>query len=224
MALSGPLVHGLEGDAVFVKAGNLARWFPPWTVTCEQWHSMSRPSVSGIAIDTFLFSCIGVPLFHRYRVFDRQGSHPAFRGTYMPKVFDFLRVTDVESIRRSHRRRANELTASMSQGISASKKEQATTTSTRRKIQRTSAPRIRGQEQVPTVTPGAEMRQKTAMSAGHLQSVEEETVQVLMDLALPRFEKSDEQSTPKTRPWSVALSSPASPASVDGGNRMRSQC
>ena len=32
---------------VFVKAGNLARWFPPWTVTREQWHSMSRPSVSG---------------------------------------------------------------------------------------------------------------------------------------------------------------------------------
>ena len=41
-----------------VKAGNLARWFPPWTVTREQWHSMSRPSVSGIAIDTFLFSRI----------------------------------------------------------------------------------------------------------------------------------------------------------------------
>ena len=52
-----------------VKAGNLARWFPPWTVTREQWHSMSRPSVSGIAIDTFLFSRIGMPLFHRYRVF-----------------------------------------------------------------------------------------------------------------------------------------------------------
>ena len=51
---------------VSVKAVNLARWFPPWTVTREQWHSMSRPSVSGIAIDTFLFSRIGMPLFHRY--------------------------------------------------------------------------------------------------------------------------------------------------------------
>ena len=30
--------------ALSVKAGNLARWFPPWTVTREQWHSMSRPS------------------------------------------------------------------------------------------------------------------------------------------------------------------------------------
>ena len=144
---------------VFVKAGNLARWFPP--------------SVSGIAIDTFLFSRIGVPLFHRYRVFDRQGSHPAFRGMYMPKVFDFLRETDVESIRRSHRRCAKEIAASMSQGVSASKKEQATTTSTRRTIQRTSAPRIRGQEQVPTVTPVAEMRQRTAMNAGHQRSAED---------------------------------------------------
>ena len=179
---------------VFVKAGNLARWFPPWTVTREQWHSMRRPSVSGIAIDTFLFSRIGMP-------------------------FNFLRETDVESIRRSHRRRAKEIAASMSQGVSASKKDQATTTSKRRTAQRTSAPRIRGQEQVPTVTPVAEMRQKTAMSAGHQRSVEEDTVQALMDLALPRFKKSDDQETLKTRPWPVALSSPTSPTSVDGRNR-----
>ena len=52
--------------------------------------------------------------------------------------------------------------------------------------------------------------------------MEEETVQALMDLALPRFKKSEEQSTPKTRPWPVELSPPASPASVDGGNRIRS--
>ena len=204
---------------VFVKEGNLARWFPPWTVTREQWYSMNRPSVSGIAIDTFLFSRIGTLLFHRYR--DRQGSHPAFRGTYMPKVFDFLKEMDVESIRRSHRRRAKEIAASMPQGVSASEKEQTTTTSTRRTIRRTSAPR-----KVQTVTPVAEVPQKTAMSAGHQRSVEEDTVQALMDFALPRFKKSDEQATPKTRPWPVALSSPASPASVDGGNRMRSpsQC
>ena len=75
---------------------------------------MSRPSVSGIAIDTF-FSRIGMPLFHRYQVFDRQGSHPAFHGTYMPKLFDLLKGTDAESIRCSHRRRAKEIAASMSQ-------------------------------------------------------------------------------------------------------------
>ena len=35
-----------------VKVANLARWFPPWTVTREQWSSMSSPAVSGIAVDT----------------------------------------------------------------------------------------------------------------------------------------------------------------------------
>ena len=97
-----------------VKAGNLARWFPPWTVTREQWHSMSRPSVTGIAIDTFLFSRIGTPLFHRYRVFDRFGSHNAFRKPYMKNLFAFLEEADSESIRRSHRRRAKEIAAGMS--------------------------------------------------------------------------------------------------------------
>ena len=65
-----------------VKAANLARWFPPWTVTREQWSSLTRSAVSGIAVDTLLFSRIGVPLFHRYRGFDRPGTHVAFRGTY----------------------------------------------------------------------------------------------------------------------------------------------
>ena len=29
-----------------LKAANLARWFPPWTVTRKQWSSMTRPAVS----------------------------------------------------------------------------------------------------------------------------------------------------------------------------------
>ena len=86
---------------ILMKAGNLARWFPPWTVTREQWHNMSRPTVSGIAIDTFLFSRIGMPLFHRYRVFDRFGSHPAFRKPYMTNIFLFLNTGYV--CRNSHR-------------------------------------------------------------------------------------------------------------------------
>ena len=115
---------------VSVKAGNLARWFPPWTVTREQWHSMSRPSVSGIAIDTFLFSRIGMPLFHRYRVFDRLGSHPAFRGPYMARLFTLLKVSDAESICRSHRRRAKEISASMSESVSPNMEVPADTDST----------------------------------------------------------------------------------------------
>ena len=121
-----------------------------------------------------------------------------------------LEGSDAESIRRSHRRRAKEIAASMLQGVSASRKDQATNTSSRWTVQRTLVPRIRGHEQVPTVTPVAEMRQKTEMSAGHQRFVEEDTVQALMDLALPRFKKSDDRATPKGRPWAVALSSPAS--------------
>ena len=71
-------------------------------LTREQWHSMSRPTVSGIAIDTLLFSRIGMPLFHQYQVFDRQGTHAAFRGTYMHRLFDYLKESDAESLRQSH--------------------------------------------------------------------------------------------------------------------------
>ena len=63
-----------------VKAANLARWFPPWTVSREQWTIIMRSSVSGVAVDTLLFSRIGVPLFHRYRVFSPPGTHVAFLG------------------------------------------------------------------------------------------------------------------------------------------------
>ena len=38
-------VRKAHDTPIFVKAANLARWFPPWTVTREQWHSMSRPDL-----------------------------------------------------------------------------------------------------------------------------------------------------------------------------------
>ena len=66
-----------------VKAANVARYFPPWTVTREQWSSMTHASISGVAIDTLLFSRIGSPLFHVYRIISRTGTHAAFRRTYM---------------------------------------------------------------------------------------------------------------------------------------------
>ena len=218
-------MHKAHNTPVVVKAGKLARWFPPWTVTREQWHSMSRSSVSGIAIDTFLFSRIGMLLFHRYRVFDRQGGHPAFRGPYIPRLFDFLQEADAESIRRSLRRRAKEIAASMSKGASTNKESQATTTASRRMVQRTSAPRIRGREQGISLIPVAERRQRTAMSSCYRRSAEKDTVQALMDLSLPRFQKLDDRVIPKTKPWLVALdspTSPTSPTSVDGGIRTRS--
>ena len=51
---------------------------------------MSWPAVSGIAVDTPLFSRIGVPLFHHYRVVNRLETHGAFRGAKMRRMHAFL--------------------------------------------------------------------------------------------------------------------------------------
>ena len=98
-----------------VKAANLARWFPPWTVSREQWTIIMRSSVSGVAVDTLLFCRIGVPLFHRYRVFSRHGTHVAFRGMYMTRIRTFLEESDAESLRSRHRRRTRAIASRMFQ-------------------------------------------------------------------------------------------------------------
>ena len=50
-----------------VKAVNLAKCFPAWTVSRVEWSKMLMACVSSVAIDTLLFSRIGSPLCHRYR-------------------------------------------------------------------------------------------------------------------------------------------------------------
>ena len=203
---------------VSVKAGNLARWFPPWTVTREQWHSMSRPSVSGIAIDTFLFSRIGMPLFHRYRVFDRLGSHPAFRGPYMARLFTFLKESDAESIRRSHRRRAKEIAASMSESVSPNMEVPADTDSSGLSAQRTAVSKITGRETGPSLVLTDGGRPRLLASSIYRRSAEKDTVQALMDLSLPRFTKLDDGVI---KPWPVTESSPASSTLEEDGNQTR---
>ena len=93
-----------------VKAANLAKFFPPWTVTREQWTDMMMPSISGVAIDTLLLSRIGSPLCHRYRIISRTGSHAAFRGTYL-WLHVFLEESDSAVVRRLPRQLAQELAA-----------------------------------------------------------------------------------------------------------------
>ena len=97
-----------------VKAENLARYFPPWTVTREQWSATTMPSISGRAIDTLLFSCVGSLLFHRYRIISRTGTHAAFRGTYMRRLHAFLEESNSAAVRRQHRQYAKELAARIS--------------------------------------------------------------------------------------------------------------
>ena len=77
-----------------VKAANLAKYFPAWTVTRDQWVDMLMPSISGVAIDTLLFSRSGSPLCHRYRLIIQTGSHAGFRGTYLRHLCAFLDESD----------------------------------------------------------------------------------------------------------------------------------
>ena len=186
MALPSWLVSGLEGDisglcgphAQSTQYSNLGeRGEPGAIVTREQWHSMSRPSVSGIAIDTFLFSRIGTPLFHQYRVFDRLGFHPAFRGPYMSKLFTFLKESDSESIRRSHRRRAKEIAVNMSKQTSENKNAPTDTTLSRRSVQRTVVSKITGRDAGLSLIPTAGGRPRSSASSMYRRSMEEDTVQ-----------------------------------------------
>ena len=204
-----------------VKAGNLARWFPPWTVTREQWHSMSRPSVSGIAIDTFLFSRIGAPLFHRYRVFDRLGSHPAFRKPYMPKLFLFLKESDSETIRRSHRRRAKEIATGMTRQASVARNVVSETILSGPAPQRTVVSKLTGRNAGKSLVPPAGGTTGSAVGPIDGRSREEDTVQALMDLSLPRFARFEDGGLPKTRLWPITEHPPSSPASVGGDNQSR---
>ena len=78
----------------------------------------------------------------------------------MTRLFDFLKEADAESIRRSHRRRAKEIAASMSIGASSNKEVPDTTTSSRRSVQRTPVSKITGREAGPSLIPTAERRPK----------------------------------------------------------------
>ena len=86
-----------------VKATNLAKYFPAWTVTRDQWSKMLMPCVSGVAIDTILFSRVSSPLCHRYRLISHTGSHAAFRGTYLKRLQLFIEESDDAVRRRLHR-------------------------------------------------------------------------------------------------------------------------
>ena len=103
-----------HSEPASIRAANLARWFPLWTVSRENWNTVLGSSVSGVATDTLLFSRIGVPLVHRYRVFARSGTHGAFRGTYMARLRTFLTVADAAYLMSRDKRRGQSLASQMS--------------------------------------------------------------------------------------------------------------
>ena len=139
----------------------------------------------------------------------------------MERLFDFLKEADAESIRRSHRRRAKEIAASMSKGASSTKEVPAATNSARRSVQHTPVSKMTGREAGPSRILTTDGRPQLSASSIYRRSAERDTVQALMDLSLPRFTKLDDGMIPKTKPWPVAENSPASPTLAEDGNRAR---
>ena len=166
-----------------MKAANLAQYFPPWTVTRSQWAEMTRPAISGVAIDTLLFSRIGVPLFHRYRIVSLRGTHMALRGTYMRRLHSFLEDMDEEWLRHLHRRRAQEMAACMSLSSGRDSVDSSADVSSRHAVARRTVSRAR-RPRNPVRGAGSSW----ASDMVSLPPAEAYTVQALMDLALPRLE------------------------------------
>ena len=163
---------------------------------------MSRPAVSGIAVDTLLFSRIGVPLFHRYRVVNRSGTHGAFRGSYMRRLHAFLEESDAASLRRRHRRCAPDIAARMSRTSIRDTEDKPPDVSSRPKVTRRSVSRR------PT-RPVAVASSSLAREPVRPHRSEVNTIQALMDLA--RFEGLGDGPRQVHRPWIVSTELPASP-------------
>ena len=155
---------------------------------------MTRPAVSGVAVDILLFSRIGVPLFHRYPVFDRPGTHSAFRGRYMQQMHTFLEEADAASLQSRHLKSAREIAAQMLRTTLQDTGDRVRDVSSRPSTSRRSGPRNRKSTPpdavaVFSVTPGA-VRSSCS---------DRQAVPALMDLALPKF------ADPADRPAAPAM-------------------
>ena len=184
------------------KAANLSKFFPAWTVTRKQWADMMMPSISGVAIDTLLFSRIGSPLCHRYRLISRTGSHAAFRGTYLRRLRAFLDESDSAVVPRLHRRLAQELASRVVLPTDSPASVQPRSTVGHQTVSRSRRPRRLKGDTNSAGGPESSCRLPAEMSS----------VQALMDLALPRFAGLTDGPRQVHPPWSVASDSPASPA------------
>ena len=70
--------------STFFALKNVAKFFPPWTVTRTVWLNALRPDVSGITVNTLLFHEAGRRLIHRYRIYKDPFPHPALRDGVIP--------------------------------------------------------------------------------------------------------------------------------------------
>ena len=94
-----------------VKAANLARYFPPWTVTRSQWPEMTPPAISGVAIDTLAVQPHWGPIFSPLSDHQSCGDSCGLPRNVYATVLEEI---DEELVRRHHRRRAQEMASRMS--------------------------------------------------------------------------------------------------------------
>ena len=135
----------------------------------------------------------------------------------MSRLFTFLKDSDAESIRRSHRRRAKEIATSMSKRTSSIREVPAATSSLQQSVQCAPVLMITGRESGPSLVAMAGSCRHVLARSTYSRSAEKDTVQALMDLSLPRSTKLADGVIPKTELWPVTEKSPASPVSAKDG-------
>ena len=74
------LLQDKHGGSQYVAMGNIAKFFPPWTVPRHLWMTALHPDVSGIAVDAQLFHEARCRLVHKYRIYKDPFPHPALQG------------------------------------------------------------------------------------------------------------------------------------------------
>ena len=80
-----------HGGSTFFALKNVAKFFPPWTVTRDAWQTALCPDVSGIAVAARLFHEAGCRLVHMYCVYKDPFPHPALRGGgVFPSLLSFV--------------------------------------------------------------------------------------------------------------------------------------
>ena len=118
----------------------------------------------------------------------------------------FLEESDAASLRRRHRQCARDIAARMSRTSLRDTEDRTPDVSSRPKVTRRSVSRARR----PT-RPVAVACSSVATGPVRPHHSEVNTIQALMDLALPRFEGLGDGPRQMHRPWMVSTESPASP-------------
>ena len=107
----------------------------------------------------------------------------------------------------------------MSKQTSENQNAPTDATLSRQSVQRTVVSKLTGRDAGQSLIPTAGGQPWSSASSRYNRSLEEDTVQALMNLSLPRFAKLGDGVLPKTELWTITEKSPSSPVSARDGNR-----